>query len=145
MTYKIKKENNARSRSKVVHFNNLKPLKKLRRPTNKDDIHETPEEEPAASDSEHELITVTVPNTEDDLNPDKPLEQEEQGHQLPDVSVQDIETSGMENMEGDSDEESVPDSPTQNQRPIRQRRAPSWFGDYVMNVLKAAKKTLTRR
>ena len=40
--------------------------------------------------TEHELITVTVPNTEDDLNPDKPLEQEEQGHRLP---VQDIKTS----------------------------------------------------
>ena len=114
MTYKIKKENHARSRSKVVHFNNLKPLKKLRRPTNKDDIQETPEEEPAASDSEHELIAVTAPNTEDDLFPDRPQEQEEQGHQLPDVSVQDTETSGMENMESDSDEESLPDSPTEN-------------------------------
>lgn len=61
VTYKIKKEN-ARSRSKVVHFNNLKPLKKLRRPTNKDDIEETPEKELAASDSEHEFVTGTVPN-----------------------------------------------------------------------------------
>lgn len=98
---------------------------------------------------EHELITVTVPDTEEDLNPGSPPEEQEQEqdqeHQAPDVHVQDPETSGMEDVGSDSDEESLLDNPRQNQRPIRQRKAPSWFGNYVMNVLKAAKETLTWR
>ena len=65
----------------------MKPLKKLRRPTNKDDIGETPEKELAASDSEHDLVTGTVPNIEDDLNPDSQPEENERGRHPPDVCV----------------------------------------------------------
>lgn len=108
----------------------------------------TPDEEPVASDSEHELVTVTVPVSDDNLNLGSEPEEEpekEQEQQTSDVHVQDPKTSGMENLGSDNEEQSLPDSPRRNQRPIRQRKAPSWFGDYVMNMLKAAKETLTRR
>ena len=104
MTYKIKKQNNTRSRSKVVHFNNLKPLKNLGKSTNEDATQSgTPDEDPVASDSEPELITVTVPVSDGNLHLSSEPE-EEQEHQTSDVHVQDPETSGMENLGSDNEE-----------------------------------------
>lgn len=161
VTYKVQKEGSARSRSKVVHFNNLKHLKGSLQPAVGEDNQNTFNEEPNEDDSEHELLTTTIPDTSNAATPTGPPREggEDLGH-CPDSSVDMEEESPILEMldgelsdrqpsqcdESDSDEDEVigpsTDEITLSQRPARERKPPNWYGDYVVNLLNAAKKTV---